>query len=190
MADPLNGQGKKRIKASGLYAATEYTVLDHSAWVQKHGPDECFSADQNGSPVAPERTAPFAKSATTVRKVGDHRSQNGPPPVALTRHSSVVTSVNKSCIELGGPRVAPEVLETGRQESVRSHPVCAAVSTGANGSSAAPPEPTLGQVFPQLNPEMQHEHYKRTNSSSRSEQLRVAVELLERQTSDNLNPQP
>jgi len=117
---PLNGQGKKRIKASGLYAATEYTVLSHSAWVEKHGPDQCFSGDHDGSPVAPVRTAPFAKSPTTVRKTGDHRSQNDSPPVALARHSSVATSVNKSCTELGGPRVAQEVLETGRQESVRT----------------------------------------------------------------------
>ena len=187
---PLNGQGKKRIKASGLYAATEYTVLSHSAWVGKHGPDECFSADQDSSPVAPVQTAPFAKSPTTVRKTGDHRSQNGPPPVAQARHSSVVSSINKSCIELGGPRVAQAVLETGEQESVRRHPVCTAVSTGANGSDAVPPEPTLGQVFSQLNPAMQTQHYKLTNGSPRAEQLRVAVELLERQTLNNLNPQP
>ena len=187
---PLNGQGKKRIKASGLYAATEYTVLSHSTWVEKHGPDQCFCADQDGHPVAPVRTAPFAKSPTTVRKTGDHGSQNGPPPVALARHSSVVTSVNKSCTELGGPHVAQEVLQTGGQESVRSHPVCAAVSTGANGSHAAPPEPTLGEVFPQLNPAMQKEHYRLTHDSDPVERLRVAVALLARQTFNNLNPQP
>lgn len=187
---PLNGQGKKRIKASGLYAATEYTVLSHSAWVEKHGPDQCFSADQNENPVAPERTAPFVKSPATVRKTGDHRSQNGPPPVAQARHSSVISSVNKSSTQLGGPRVAQEVLETGRQESVRSHPVCAAVSTGANGSSAEPPETTLGEVFPQLNPAMQKEHYRLTHDSSRAEQLRMAMQLLARQTLSNLNPQP
>ena len=187
---PLNGQGKKRIKASGLYAATEYTVLSHSVWVEKHGPDECFSADQDGGPVAPVQTAPFAKSPTTVRKTGDHRSQNGPPPVAPARHSPVVSSINKSGTELGGPRVAQKVLETGEQESVRSHAVCAAVSTGANGSYAIPPEPTLSQVFPQLNPAMQKEHYKLTHDSDPAERLRVAVKLLARQTFSNLNPQP
>lgn len=186
---PLNGQGKKRIKASGLYAATEYTVMSHSAWVEKHGSDECFSADQDGSPVAPVQTAPFAKSPTTVRKTGDHRSQNGQPPVARARHSSVVSSINKSCIELGSPRVAQKDLKTGEQESVRRHPVCASVSTGANGRYAVPPEPTLGEVFPQLNPAMQKEHYKLTHDSDPPERLRVAVELLARQTFINLNPQ-
>jgi hypothetical protein len=187
---PLNGQGKKRIKASGLYAATEYTVLSHPAWVEKHGPDECSGADHDGSPVATVQTAPFAKSTTTSRKTGDHRSQNDPPPVAQARHSSVDTSVNKSCTELGGSRVAQEVLETGRQESVRSHPVCAAVSTGANGKPPVPPEPTLGEVFPQLNPAMQKKHYRLTHDSDRVERLRVAVALLARQTFNNLNPQP
>jgi hypothetical protein len=47
---------------------------------------------------------------------------------------------------------------------------------------AAPPEPTLADVFPQLNPAHQTEHYKRTKDSTRAEQLRVAVELLARQT--------
>jgi hypothetical protein len=187
---PLNGQGKKRIKASGLYAATEYTVLNHSAWVEKHGPDECFSADDDGVPVVPVQTAPFAKSPTASRKTGDHRSQNRTPPVAQARHSSVASSVTKSGTELGSPRVAQEVLVTGEQESVRSHPICPAVSTGANGSYAAPPEPTLGQVFPQLSPAMQHEHYRLTHDSVPAERLRVAVELLARQKFSNLNPQP
>ena len=73
---------------------------------------------------------------------------------------------------------------------MRSHPVCAAVSTGANGNSAVPPEPTLALVFAQLNPAMQKEHYRRTHDSDPVERLRVAVELLARQTFSNLNPQP
>lgn len=50
---------------------------------------------------------------------------------------------------------------------------------------AAPPAPTLAEVFPQLNPAHQREHYKRTKDSTRAEQLHVALELLARQTISN-----
>jgi hypothetical protein len=51
-----------------------------------------------------------------------------------------------------------------------------------------PHEPTLGQVFPKLNPAMKKQHYKLTHDSDPAERLRVAVELLARQTFSNLKP--
>jgi hypothetical protein len=45
--------------------------------------------------------------------------------------------------------------------------------------------PTLGDLFSQLDPARQKEHYKLTNGFPRAEQLRVAVELLAQQTLSN-----
>jgi hypothetical protein len=53
---------------------------------------------------------------------------------------------------------------------------------------AQPPEPTLGDLFSQLDPVHQKEHYRLTKDSTRAEQLRVAVDLLARQTFGNAIP--
>jgi hypothetical protein len=52
---------------------------------------------------------------------------------------------------------------------------------------AVSPETTLGELFPQLDWEHKKEHYKRTKDSTRTEQVRVAVELLAQQ---RLQPNP
>jgi hypothetical protein len=38
---PLNGRGHKQHKDSGMYKATEYTVLTHKQWTAKHGTKQC-----------------------------------------------------------------------------------------------------------------------------------------------------
>jgi hypothetical protein len=83
---------------------------------------------------------------------------------------------------------------TAKQAHVREsslHEISSESSPSAISSPPylASPEPTLGAVFPRLNPAMQKEHYRLTHDSSRAEQLRVALELLARQTSNNVNPQ-
>jgi hypothetical protein len=50
---------------------------------------------------------------------------------------------------------------------------------------AVPPELTLGEVFPQLNPANQEQHYRLTNGTTSAEQLRVAVQLMGWQTLTN-----
>ncbi len=38
---PLNGEGHKRHKGSGMYQATEYKVRTHEEWTAKYGTKQC-----------------------------------------------------------------------------------------------------------------------------------------------------
>lgn len=92
---PVNGNGRKRNKSTGMYDATKYRVIEHGYWVVSNGTGQCVGSE----PVAPVRMEPFAQSPTTSRKTSDHHSQNHLAPVAPARHSFVKAFEKKPLIE-------------------------------------------------------------------------------------------
>ena len=133
---PINGNGKKRNKATGMYDASEYRVMSHDVWVESHGTKQCAGDE----PVAPARMAPVAKSPTTSRKTGNHQSQNRLPPVAPARHSFVVPFVTPSINPLCDPAKSPEskFLNEGQENQSVSEVMCPASRTSANGLHSIP----------------------------------------------------
>jgi hypothetical protein len=82
---------------------------------------------------------------------------------------------------------------TATQAHVRqSSPDEISSKSSLSGISSPPytvtPEPTLADVFRDLDPAMKKEHFRLTEDSPRAEQLRVALELLARQTLSNPTP--